>query len=51
MRILYGLFACVLWMLFLGWLHSQIGDKLELSNEVVLFSTAIIIAGAMAGGD
>ena len=49
MRILYGILAGVLWSVIMIYLAGQ-GMKMP-SNNIQILSTAIIIAGAMAGGD
>ena len=47
MRFLYGLLAIVIW----GVIMVKIFKGIEISNEIVILSTAIVFAGAMAGGD
>ena len=47
MRFLYGLLAIVIW----GVIMVKIFEGIEISNEIVILSTAIVFAGAMAGGD
>lgn len=47
MRFLYGLLAVMIW----GVIMVKIFEGIEISNEIVILSTAIVFAGAMAGGD
>ena len=47
-RILYGVIAAFLWCLFGAYLISM-GSNI--SNNLQLLTTAIVFAGAMAGGD
>lgn len=47
-RILYGVIAAFLWCLFGAYL---IGKGTVISNNLLLLTTAIVFAGAMAGGD
>lgn len=49
MRILIGIAAGILWMSFLIIIAKIYGG--EISGEMPMLTTAIIIAGAMAGGD
>ena len=49
MRFLYGIVACFAWCFFCAFLMSKY--DMEVSNDIQILSTAIIIAGAMAGGD
>ena len=49
MRIFYGILAGVLWSIVMMYLVRQ-GMEMP-SNKIQILSTAIIIAGAMAGGD
>lgn len=49
MRFIYGIFACFVWSFFCMFLMSKYDMKV--SNDIQILSTAIIIAGAMAGGD
>ena len=49
MRILIGIAAGILWMSFLAVIAKTYGC--EISGEMPMLTTAIIIAGAMAGGD
>lgn len=49
MRIFYGILAGVLWSVVMMYL---VGQGMEMpNNQIQILSTAIIIAGAMAGGD
>lgn len=48
-RIFYGILAGVLWSVVMMYL---VGQGMEMpNNQIQILSTAIIIAGAMAGGD
>lgn len=47
MRFLYGLLATWIW----GVIIVKIFNGIEISNEIVILSTAIVFAGAMVGGD
>jgi hypothetical protein len=49
MRFLYGIVACFVWSSLCAFLMSKYDMKV--SNDIQILSTAIIIAGAMAGGD
>ena len=49
MRFLYGVVACFVWSCFCVFLMSKYDMKV--SNDMQILSSAIIIAGAMAGGD
>lgn len=49
MRFLYGIVACFVWSFFCMFIMTKHGIKV--SNDIQILSTAIIIAGAMAGGD
>lgn len=49
MRILYGLGASILWIIIVCFLWAK-GMKMPDQN-IQLLTTAIIAAGAMAGGD
>ena len=49
MRICYGILVGILWCIVLAMLWAKTGVKF--SSEAQIISTAIIIAGAMAGGD
>ena len=44
MRFLYGFFAFMLWLLVLAAVDTSF------SNEFVMATAAIVVAGAMAGG-
>lgn len=48
MRFSYAAFAIILWTLFVFWVTK--GNS-AVSTDVQILSTAIIAAGAMAGGD
>ena len=45
MRLLYGFIAMLIWLLLMAAIDPS------MSNELALTTTAIIVAGAMAGGD
>lgn len=49
MRFGYAVVALILWVLFMSWIMTEGG--IELSNDTQILSLAIIMAGAMAGGD
>ena len=49
MRILIGAAAGILWMAFLVAIAKIYGG--EISGEMPMLTTAIIVAGAMAGGE
>ena len=49
MRFIYGIVACFAWCFFCVFLMSKY--NLKVSNDIEILSIAIIIAGAMAGGD
>ena len=49
MRLKYGVVALILWVLFMAWIMTN--SSLELSDDIRVLSLAIIVAGAMAGGD
>lgn len=49
MRFGYAVVALILWVLFMAWIMTEGG--IELSNDTQILSLAIIMAGAMAGGD
>ena len=49
MRFGYAVVALVLWVFFMAWIMTEGGIKL--SNDTQILSLAIIMAGAMAGGD
>lgn len=48
MRFLYGFIAFWVWGLLEGYMVAK---GCSLSDDVVIISMAIVIAGAMAGGD
>lgn len=48
MRYLYGIFALIIWCVFIGYVTI---NGIEISNDVQFITTAIVVAGAMAGGD
>lgn len=48
MRYLYGIFALIIWCIFLGYLMT---NGVELSEDTQFITIAIVVAGAMAGGD
>lgn len=48
MRMLYGIIVGILWVYLLVWIKS-IG--FVVSDQTFVLSSAIVIAGAMAGGD
>lgn len=49
MRFGYAVVALILWVLFMSWIMTEGG--IELGNDTQILSLAIIMAGAMAGGD
>ena len=49
MRILHGVFAGILWILFMAAVSAKGNDKIPAGMQWL--TTAIIVAGAMAGGD
>ncbi len=49
LRLLYGIVAGIAWAYLAR--AIMIHGGLEISNDIQMLSTAIIIAGAMAGGD
>ena len=49
MRFGYAVVALILWVLLTSWIMAEGG--IELSNDTQILSLAIIMAGAMAGGD
>ena len=49
MRLKYGVVALILWVLFIVWIITN--GNLELSDDTRVLSLAIVVAGAMAGGD
>lgn len=48
MRFWYAAFAIILWTMFVIWVTK---GNVAASRDVQILSTAIIAAGAMAGGD
>lgn len=48
MRFAYGVLVALLWVLFEAYL---IGKGTVISNDMQILTTAIVFAGAMAGGD
>ena len=48
MRFLYGFIAFWVWSLFEGYMVTK---GCSLPDEVAIISMAIVVAGAMAGGD
>lgn len=48
MRLIYGAIALIVWCVFGAWIINQ---GVAVSNDMQILSTAIIVAGAMAGGD
>lgn len=49
-RFRYAVVALILWVFFMAWITTgECGIKL--SNDTQILSLAIIMAGAMAGGD
>lgn len=48
MRFVYGAIALIVWCIFGAWIISQ---GIAVSNDIQILSTAIVVAGAMAGGD
>ena len=49
MRMLYGMLAGVLWVFLLAMATAQYGA--EIPSDIQWLTTAIVVAGAMAGGD
>ena len=49
MRMLYGMLAGILWVFLLAMATAQFGA--EISNDIQWLTTAIVVAGALAGGD
>ncbi len=49
MRFLYGIIAGTLWVMLMAYARASVGT--EIPEYVQWLSTAIIVAGAMAGGD
>lgn len=48
MRFLYGALALIIWSILGLYMISQ---GVAVSNDMQILSTAIVVAGAMAGGD
>lgn len=48
MRFVYGLFALIIWSIILGYVLAK---GVSVPTEVLVLSFAIVMAGAMAGGD
>ena len=48
MRFIYGALALIVWCVFGAWIISQ---GVTVSNDMQILSTAIVVAGVMAGGD
>ena len=48
MRFVYGAIALIVWCVFGAWIISQ---GVAISNDIQILSTAIVVAGVMAGGD
>ena len=48
MRFIYGALAFILWSILGLYMLSQ---GVPISNDMQMLSTAIVVAGAMAGGD
>ena len=48
MRFMYGALAFIFWSILGVYMMSQ---GVAVSNDMQMLSTAIIVAGAMAGGD
>lgn len=48
MRFLDGLLAMMIWAVIMVEIFKT---GIEISNEIAIISTAIVFAGAMAGGD
>lgn len=48
MRFMYGVLALILWSILGVYMISQ---GVAVSNDMQILTTAIIVAGAMAGGD
>lgn len=49
MRLLHGIIAGTLWMMLMAYAIERGG--IEIPENVQWLSTAIVVAGAMAGGD
>ena len=48
MRFIYGAIALIAWSVFEAWITGQ---GIAISNDIQILSTAIVVAGAIAGGD
>jgi hypothetical protein len=48
MRFVYGAIALILWCILGVYMINQ---GVDISNDMQILSTAIVVAGAMAGGD
>lgn len=48
MRMLYGILVGILWVYLLIWVEAM---GCVVSDQTFVLSSAIVIAGAMAGGD
>lgn len=48
MRVLTGVVCGILWITFLAFLVTK---GVQISNDQVLLTTSIVVAGGMAGGD
>lgn len=48
MRVLTGVVCGILWISFLAFLASK---GIQITNDQVLLTTAIVVAGGIAGGD
>ena len=48
MRLIYGALAFIIWSILGLYMISQ---GVVVSNDIQILSTAIVVAGAMAGGD
>lgn len=49
MRVLYAILCATLWMTFLAVVVVELG--VGTSDEIFWFTTSIVTAGALAGGD
>ena len=49
MRMLYGMLAGVLWVFLMATATAKYGAKIP--DNIQWLTTAIVVAGAMAGGD
>ena len=48
MRFVYGALALIVWCILVAYVISQ---GISVSNDMQILTTAIVVAGAMAGGD